>query len=387
MHKRGYSRLLDKVPPSGIRKFFDLVMGQKGIISLGVGEPDFMTPWVIRERAIQVLEKGMTSYSANQGIPELCESIRKYVANRFNCQYDPKTEMIITNGVSEGMDIVLRALLNPGDDVLIPEPSYVCYSPLTVLTGANVVSVPTHNSDFVLDATVLEASITKQSKVLILSSPSNPTGRIIPKEQLEEIAKVVEKYDLWVISDEIYAELSFDDDYVSFASLPGMKDRTLLMNGFSKAWAMTGWRLGYVCGPSDVISRALKIHQYSALCAPTISQFAGVVALDETAVEVEQMVQSYKERRNFMVKRFSDIGLWLPHPDGAFYCFPSIKSTGLTAEDFALGLLQEYNVAVVPGTAFGQGGEGHIRCCYATSMKQLEEALDKMSKFVKKVRK
>ena len=377
-----FSRTLEEVPPSGIRRFFDLVASSKDVISLGVGEPDFVTPWCIREEAIASVEKGFTTYTSNSGLPECRRAIATYLKTRFDCDYSPDTELMITNGVSEGVDVTLRTLLNPGDEVILPEPNYVCYAPLIHLAGGTVISLDTSHTGFIPDPKALEACITPRTKALILCTPNNPTGAVIPKSIMIEIAKLAKKYDFWVISDEIYAELTYDEPFVSFAALPEVKERTILMNGFSKAFAMTGWRLGYLCAPQSFISRAIKIHQYAALCAPIMSQYAGIEALQNPKI-VEDMRRSYESRRNLFVKKLNTLGLPTAFPQGAFYCFPSIKKTGLTSEAFAMKLLEVAQVAVVPGSVFGQGGEGYIRCCYATDVGLLKEALNRIGSFIK----
>lgn len=377
------------IPPSGIRRFFDLVNASKDkdIITLGVGEPDFVTPWRVRDAAVYSLEKGKTQYTPNSGIPELREAIGQYLYNQFHVNYDPAKEMLVTVGGSEGIDLALRALIEPGDEILIPEPSYISYSPITTLSGGVAVGIETFAEDqFKLTAANLQAAITPKSKILILCYPSNPTGAIMTYEDLLPIAKVVEENDLIVISDEIYAELTFTGEpHVSFASLPGMKDRTILVSGFSKAFAMTGWRMGYACGHRDLISAMLKIHQYTVMCAPIMGQVAALEALTNGLEEKDRMVESYNQRRRLVVQGFREMGLECHEPQGAFYAFPSIRSTGLTSEQFAERLIQEAKVAAVPGHVFGKGGEGFLRCCYATSVNQLTEALERISIFLRKL--
>jgi aminotransferase len=377
------------IPPSGIRRFFDLVNASKDkdIITLGVGEPDFVTPWRVRDAAVYSLEKGKTQYTPNAGMPELREAIAQYLSNQFNVNYDPAKEMLVTVGGSEGIDLALRALVEPGDEILIPEPSYISYSPITTLSGGVAVGIETFAEDqFKLTAENLKAAITPRSKILVLCYPSNPTGAIMNYEELLPIAKVVEENDLIVISDEIYAELTYTDtQHVSFAALPGMKDRTILVSGFSKAFAMTGWRMGYACGHSDLISAMLKIHQYTVMCAPIMGQVAAFEALTKGLEEKDRMVESYNQRRRLVVQGFREMGLECHEPQGAFYAFPSIRSTGLTSEQFAERLIQEAKVAAVPGHVFGKGGEGFIRCCYATSVNQLTEALERISVFLRKL--
>lgn len=375
------------IPPSGIRRFFDLVNASKdaGIISLGVGEPDFVTPWHVREACVYALERGKTQYTSNAGLPELREEIAKYLHGHYAVSYEPSNEMIVTVGGSEAIDLALRALIEPGDEILIPEPCYISYSPITSLGGGVPVGIETFAKDqFKLMAENLKAKITPRSKVLVLCYPSNPTGGVMTYEDLLPIAKLVEEHDLIVISDEIYAELSYGVKHVSFASLPGMKERTLLVSGFSKAFAMTGWRMGYICGHRDLIAAMLKIHQYTVMCAPIMGQVAALEALRNGLEEKDRMVESYNQRRRLVVKGFRDIGLECHEPQGAFYVFPSIESTGLTSEEFAYSLLTEAKVAAVPGHVFGLGGEGFLRCSYATSVNQLLEALDRIDKFVNK---
>ncbi|WP_058304590.1 aminotransferase class I/II-fold pyridoxal phosphate-dependent enzyme [Gorillibacterium timonense] len=375
------------IAPSGIRKFFDLVSGSKDIISLGVGEPDFATPWHVRDAAVVSLERGYTKYTPNAGLPELREEIARYLSESFQVSYDPAKEMIVTIGGSEAIDLALRALINSGDEILIPEPCYISYSPITTLSGGVAVGIESFAKDhFKLTAEALKAKITPKSKVLILCYPSNPTGGIMTYDDFLPIAKLVEEHDLLVISDEIYAELTYGKKHVSFASLPGMKDRTLLVSGFSKAFAMTGWRMGYVCGHRELISAMLKIHQYTVMCAPVMGQVAALEALQNGMEEKDRMMESYNQRRRLIVKGFRDIGLECHEPEGAFYAFPSIASTGFSSEEFAQRLVAEARVAAVPGNVFGLGGEGHIRCSYATSVAQLNEALERIGEFVRKVK-
>ncbi|MDB5055366.1 MAG: aromatic amino acid aminotransferase [Bacilli bacterium] len=374
------------IPPSGIRKFFDLVSGSKDIISLGVGEPDFATPWHVREACVYSLERGRTKYTSNAGDIELREAIAEYFDNSFKVKYEPTNEIIVTVGSSEAIDLALRALIVPGDEILIPEPCYISYSPITVLGGGIAVGIETfaHNN-FKLTAESLKAKITPRSKILMLCYPSNPTGGIMSYEDWLPIARLVEEHDLIVISDEIYAELTYDQKHVSFASIPGMKDRTIIVSGFAKAFAMTGWRIGYACGHPELISAMLKIHQYTVMCAPVMGQVAALEALKNGLDEKDRMVESYNQRRRLVVKGFRDIGLQCYEPQGAFYAFPSISSTGLSSELFAQKLLTEAKVAAVPGNVFGLGGEGFIRCSYATSVQQLNEALDRIGNFIKKL--
>lgn len=380
------SPLVRNIPPSGIRKFFDLANGSKDIITLGVGEPDFTTPWHVREACVYSLERGMTAYTSNAGMIELREAISDYLNDNFKVAYDPKDQIIVTVGGSEAIDLALRALIVPGDEILIPEPCYVPYSPITSIGGGVPVGIETYaKDDFKLTAEALEAKITPKTKVLILCYPSNPTYSIMTYEDWLPIAKVVEKHDLIVIADEIYAELTYGQKHVSFSSIPGMMDRTILVSGFSKAFAMTYWRMGYVCAHPDLIAAMLKIHQYTIMCAPVMGQVAALEALKHGMEEKDRMVESYNQRR-LIVQGFQDIGLSCHEPQGAFYAFPSIASTGLSSEEFAHKLLLEAKVAAVPGTAFGASGEGFLRCSYATSVAQLTEALDRIGKFLHKLK-
>ena len=373
------------LPPSGIRKLFDIVSEMKDAISLGVGEPDFVTPWTVREAGIYSLEKGHTHYSANAGIMELRQEISAYLSRKYGLEYDAKTETLVTVGGSEAIDLLFRAVIKEGDEVLVPEPSFVCYKPCAVMAGGSAVPIPTsEKDDFRLTADMLESKITERSKLLVLPYPNNPTGAIMKREDLEEIARVVEKHNLFVLSDEIYSELTYDGKHVSFASIDGMWERTVTVNGFSKAFAMTGWRLGYACGPAPVIKAMTKIHQYGIMCAPTTSQYAAVEAMRSCDDEVEYMRNEYNHRRRIMVNAFREMGLSCFEPLGAFYVFPNISSTGLSSEEFATQLLYEEKVAVVPGTAFGESGEGFIRCSYAYSIKSIEKALERIASFVER---
>lgn len=375
------------IQPSGIRRFFDLVSTRKDVITLGVGEPDFVTPWHVREAAVMSLERGKTQYTSNAGMPELRDAIGNYLYNSYDVQYDAADEIIVTIGGSEAIDLALRALIEPGDEILIPEPCYISYSPITTLSGGVTVGIETFAKDnFKLTAESLQKAITPKSKILILCYPSNPTGGIMTYEDWLPIAKVVEENDLIVISDEIYAELTYGSKHVSFASIPGMKDRTILVSGFAKAFAMTGWRIGYACGHPEIIAAMLKIHQYTVMCAPVMSQYAALEALTNGLEEKDKMIESYNQRRRLVVQGFRDIGLECHEPQGAFYAFPSIASTGLTSEEFANRLLNEANVAAVPGNVFGLGGEGHLRCSYATSVASLTEAIDRIGNFVHKLK-
>jgi aminotransferase len=372
------------IPPSGIRKFFDLVSASKDIISLGVGEPDFVTPWSVREACIVALDRGRTSYTPNSGLVELRETISEYLAQSFQLQYEPANQVLVTIGGSEAIDLALRTLVSPGDEVLIPEPCYISYSPITAITGGVPVGVETFaENQFKITADSLREKITDRSKVLILCYPSNPTGGIMTYEDWLPIAQLVEEHDLIVISDEIYAELTYGQKHVSFASLPGMKDRTILVSGFSKAFAMTGWRLGYACGHPELIAAMLKIHQYTVMCAPIMGQVAAVAALRQGLSEKGRMVEAYNQRRRLVVRGFREMGLDCHEPQGAFYAFPSVQNTGLDSEQFAQRLLVDGKVAVVPGNVFGLGGEGFIRCSYATSVANLTEAIERMATFVK----
>ncbi|WP_304518335.1 aminotransferase class I/II-fold pyridoxal phosphate-dependent enzyme [Cohnella sp. REN36] len=377
------------IPPSGIRRFFDLVSASKdsSIISLGVGEPDFVTPWRFRDAAVYSLEKGKTQYTANAGMPELREAIGEYLHDRFHLTYNPADEILVTVGGSEAIDLAIRALLEPGDELLIPEPTYIPYNPIATLGGGVPVGIETYAKDqFKLTEESLRAAITPRSKLLILCYPSNPTGAVMTYEDLLPIAKVVEEHDLIVVSDEIYAELSYGSRHVSFASLPGMRDRTIVVSGFSKAFAMTGWRMGYACGHSDLIGAMLKIHQYTVMCAPIMGQVAALEALKNGMEDMHRMIESYNQRRRLVVQGFREIGLECHEPQGAFYAFPSIQSTGLSSEEFSQRLVQEVKVAAVPGHVFGRGGEGFIRCSYATSVAQLSEALERIGGFLNKLR-
>ncbi|WP_018970751.1 aminotransferase class I/II-fold pyridoxal phosphate-dependent enzyme [Rubritalea marina] len=372
------------IPRSGIRDFFELVQGRDDVISLGVGEPDFRTPWNIREAAIYSLERGQTSYTSNLGLLQLRKLIAEYVEGFFNVSYAAEREVLVTVGVSEAIDLALRAMLNPGDEVIYHEPCYVSYSPSIAMAYGKAVSVSTHKDDgFSLKASELEKVITPKSRVLMLNFPTNPTGATIEREDLEEIAELCQKHDLMVITDEIYSELRYDDpEHLSIASLPGMKERTVLLHGFSKAFAMTGFRLGYACAPQPLIEAMMKIHQYSMLCAPITSQAAGIEALQNGAEAVAEMKQSYHQRRDYMVKRLNAMGLPCHTPGGAFYVFPEVGHLGLTSKEFAMQLLEATSVAAVPGDAFGACGEGFLRCCYATSMAEIVTAMDRMEQFV-----
>ena len=388
-----WSKMLSKqvmdMPRSGIREFFDLATGSKDIISLGVGEPDFVTPWNIREAAISSLEKGHTTYTSNYGLESLRRAISKYVADFFHVEYDPLCEILPTVGVSEAIDLALRCLLNPGDEVLYHEPCYVSYAPTVMMAYGTPKAVETSIDDlFALNPAKLEAAITPRTKVLMLNFPTNPTGSIAPRKTLEEIAAICVKYDLFVLTDEIYSELRYDEEeHTSIAALPGMKERTLLLHGFSKAFAMTGLRLGYACGPKELIEQMMKVHSYTMICPTITSQEAGIEALVNGTPAMLEMRDSYHKRRDYIVGRFNEMGMDCHLPGGAFYTFPSIKNFGISSKEFALRLLMEHKVAAVPGTAFGACGEGYLRCCYATAQNLLEQACDKMARFCDSLRK
>jgi aminotransferase len=376
------------IKPSGIRRFFDIASELEGVISLGVGEPDFPTPWAVRKTAIKTLEKGKTVYTANSGLIELRQAISAYLNRRFKLEYNPKNEMIVTVGGSEAIDLGIRALIRPGDEVLIVEPCFVCYSPLVELAGGIPVSIETKEEDnFKLTAKALKEKITENTKVLILPYPNNPTGAVMKREDLEPVAEVLRETNIIVISDEIYCELTYGFEHTSIATLDGMRERTLLINGFSKSYAMTGWRLGYVAGPAPIISQMLKLHQYAIMCSPTVSQYAAITALNECDDEVKKMAAEYDLRRKLCVDGFNRMGLSCFNPEGAFYVFPSIKSTGLSSEEFCTRLVNEYKVAVVPGNAFGKSGEGYVRVSYAYSIKHIIEALKRIEMFLDSLKK
>ncbi len=382
------ARKTASLKPSGIRKFFDIVSEMTDAISLGVGEPDFDTPWHIRDEGIYSLEKGRTFYTSNAGLKELKQEICSYMKRTQDIDYHYNDEILVTVGGSEAIDLMFRALVNPGDEVLIPQPSYVSYEPCAILADATPVIINLKEENlFRLTAQELEEAITPRSKILVLPFPNNPTGAIMEKEDLEAIAEVILRHDLYVLSDEIYGELTYTDKHISIASLPGMKERTVLVNGFSKAYAMTGWRLGYACGPAEIISQMVKIHQYAIMCAPTTSQYAAVEALKNGDEDVQMMRQSYNERRRFVVHSLHEMGLPCFEPLGAFYVFPCIKEFGLSSEEFAERLLREEKVAIVPGTAFGDCGEGYLRISYAYSIENLRIALGRLADFVNKLRK
>lgn len=372
------------IPPSGIRKFFDYASGSANVISLGVGEPDFKTPEHIRQAGMRALSEGVTKYTPNAGLMELRDEISNYMSCQFGLSYDPEGEILVTVGSSEAVDLALRMLIAPGDEILIPAPSYVAYSPITALHGGQVIEVESSvEQQFKLTADALNRVITSRSKVLILNYPSNPTGSVMSYEDWLPIAEVIKAHNLIVISDEIYAELTYDQRHISIASLPGMKERTIVLNGFSKAFSMTGWRVGYACGPQVLLAEMLKIHQYIAMCAPTVSQVAAIEALRHGMEEKERMKEAFKERRTRFVKGLRELGLTCHEPEGTFYAFPSITRAGMSSEAFALKLLKEADVAVVPGHVFGTGGEGFIRCSFAISLDRLEAALERMARFVK----
>lgn len=378
---------IQDLPRSGIRDFFELVIGRSDVISLGVGEPDKSTPWPIREAVIRSLEKGQTSYTSNLGLEPLRVLISEYVEKLFRVTYDPKTEILVTVGVSEALDLAFRAVLNPGDEVIYHEPCYVSYSPsIKMAYGVPVVVNTREENQFALMAADVEKAITPKTKVIALNFPTNPTGGIMPAEELEKIAALAVKHDLFVFTDEIYCELLYDGrQHKSIVEFPGMRERTVLLHGFSKAFAMTGWRLGYACAPAPLREAMMKVHQYCMLCAPIMSQIAGIEALKMGASAYEEMRQSYEMRRNIIVSRLNEMGLHCFNPGGAFYVFPEIRSTGLTSKEFAIGLLEKKSVAVVPGTAFGAAGEGFVRCCYATAPELIVKAMDLMEEFVNEV--
>ena len=381
------SKTITTIEPSGIRKFFDIVSEMDDAISLGVGEPDFDTPWHIRDEGIYSLEKGRTFYTSNAGLKELKIEISKYLDRRFGLSYDYNKEMLVTVGGSEAIDIAMRAMLDPQDEVLIPQPSYVSYVPCCVLANGTPVPIELKaENEFRLTAEELEAAITPKTKLLVMPFPNNPTGAVMEKKDLEAVAEVVKKHDLFVLSDEIYAELTYLDNHVSIASIPGMRERTIVINGFSKSHAMTGWRLGYACGPEVIIKQMLKIHQFAIMCAPTTSQYAAVEALRNGDEDVAMMREEYNGRRRYVLERFKEMGLSCFEPFGAFYAFPCFKDLGMTSDEFATKLLQTKKVAVVPGTAFGACGEGFLRISYAYSLDDLRIALDRVAEFVTEIR-
>ena len=381
------SSTIVNIKPSGIRKFFDIAAEMDDVISLGVGEPDFDTPWHVRDEGIYSLEKGRTSYTSNAGLRELKEEIAKFLKRRYDLTYDPVKEMIVTVGGSEGIDICMRAMLDPGDEVLIPQPSYVSYEPCAILAnGTPVIIELKAENEFRLTAEELEAAITPKTKLLVLPFPNNPTGAIMERKDLEAIAEVIVKHDLYVLSDEIYSELTYTENHVSICNLPGMQERTVLINGFSKSHSMTGWRLGYACGPQAIIKQMLKIHQFAIMCAPTTSQYAAVEAMRNGDEDVQEMKAEYNVRRKYLLKRFAEMGVDCFEALGAFYVFPCIKEFGMTSDDFATAMLKSKKVCVVPGTAFGNCGEGFLRISYAYSMENLKIAMDRFEEFVNELR-
>ncbi len=383
MSRQFINEKVRNLPPSGIRKFFDLVVNTKGVISLGVGEPDFVTPWRIREACLYSLEKGYTMYTSNYGLLELRQELAKHTYKKYGVEYNPEKQILVTVGVSEAIDIVFRAVLEKGDQVLIPEPCFVSYKPCVVLADGEPVSIETTaRTQFKLTPEMLEQHITDKTKAIILCYPNNPTGATYTEKELIALSKVVEKHDLLVISDEVYAELTYDSNHICFAQLPGMYNRTVVLNGFSKAYAMTGWRIGYAMSSEEIINAIVKIHQYSIMCAPITAQMGALEALKTGDEEVKKMVNQYNQRRRYIVARLNEMGLDCHMPEGAFYVFPSIVKTGLTEEEFAEKLLNEEKVAIVPGSAFGLGGNGHIRCSYASSLENIKEAMDRMERFV-----
>lgn len=375
------SERVNQLSPSGIRKFFDLLASMEGVISLGVGEPDFATPWHISESAIYSLEKGYTMYTSNSGMPELRQELSRYLKDNYNLTYDPDGELLVTVGVSEGLDLAMRAILNSGDEVIMPDPCYVSYEPCVILAGGKPVRVPTkQENNFEISAADIEARITDKTKAILIGYPANPTGAVMSRDKLSQIAEVARRHQLSVVSDEIYARLVYGVEHTCFASL--LKEDTILLGGFSKAYAMTGWRIGYAAASREIIAAMTKIHQYTMMCASTMAQVAAIEALKAGEPDVLEMLEDYNRRRQVIVKGLKDIGLICFEPRGAFYAFPSIVSTGMTSEEFAEKLLVEEKVAVVPGSAFGQCGEGYVRCCYATSLADIEEALSRIKRFL-----
>ena len=385
-YSKVFNTTVSEMKPSGIRRFFDIAATMEGVISLGVGEPDFQTPWHIRKAGIASLERGKTKYTSNSGLMPLREEISRYVERKYGMKYNPEDEILISVGGSEAIDGVIRAITEAGDEIIIPEPSYVCYEPMTALAGGTPVIIETRaEDDFKLTAEALKAAITPKTKALILPYPCNPTGAIMEREDLEKIAEVLKDTNIIVISDEIYAELTFGKRHTSFASIEGMWDRTVTINGFSKTFSMTGWRLGYACGPKEIIKNVTKIHQYAIMCAPTTAQYAAIEALKNGDEAVENMKQEYDRRRKLMVSSFNEIGMTCREPKGAFYTFPSIKVSGMSSDEFCEKLLMEEKVALVPGTAFGKGGEGFIRASYCYSTEHIIEAIERTEKFLKKL--
>ena len=379
------SKRVEGISPSGIRKFFDIISTMEGVISLGVGEPDFTTPWNVSEAGIYSLEKGYTMYTSNKGLLELRQELARHLSSRYELEYNPETEILITVGVSEGLDLAMRSIINPRDEVLSPDPTFVSYGPCTVLAGGRFVPVPTTvENDFKVRAADIKKRITDRTKAILIGYPNNPTGTVMERHELEEVAEIAQKHDLIVVSDEIYNRLVYGVEHTCFSTLPSMKDRTILLGGFSKSYAMTGWRVGYAAARPEIIEAMTKVHQYTMLCAPIIAQMAAIEALKAGDAAVEEMVADYDQRRRVMLKGLTDIGLQCFEPKGAFYCFPSIKGTGLSSEEFAEKLLLEEKVAVVPGLAFGESGEGYVRSCYAPAMADIEEALRRMGRFVER---
>ena len=384
---RFVSERVRKTPPSEIRKFFDLLSSTEGVISLGIGEPDFVTPWHITEAGVYAVEKGYTMYTSNYGLAELREELAHYLWNQHRAGYDPKSEILITVGVSEAFDLAIRATINPGDEVIIPEPSFVSYPPCVILAGGIPVFVPTRvEKEFKLEAKEVEKRITERTKAIVLSYPNNPTGAVMNRAELLEIAELAQRHNLIVLSDEIYSRLVYGVEHICFPTLPGMKERTILLGGFSKTYAMTGWRIGFAAAPAELIEAMVTIHQYTIMCAPIMSQKAAVEALRNGERAVNEMLEEYDRRRRIIVKGLNEIGLTCFEPKGAFYAFPSVKDLGFSSGEFAERLLLEEKVAVIPGPAFGPSGEGHVRCCYAVSIPEIEEALERMERFVRKYR-
>jgi len=379
------SQRAERLAPSGIRKFFDLLDSIEGVISLGVGEPDYATPWHIREAAIESLEQGQTMYTSNSGMPELRQELARHLRRRYGAAYEPSGELLITVGVSEALDLAMRAILDPGDEVIIQDPCFVAYPACVSLAGGVPVMVPTiEEEDFELSAAAIEERITERTRAIMVGFPANPTGAVMPRAKLVEIAELARRHGLMVVSDEIYSRLVYGVEHTCFASLPGMKGRTILLGGFSKEYAMTGWRIGYAAAPPEVIGAMTKIHQYTMMCAPTMGQVAAIEALKSGEAAAAEMVEEYNRRRRVIVQGLRDIGLPCFEPKGAFYAFPSVKGTGMSSEEFAEAMLTEEKVAVVPGSAFGQAGEGYIRCCYATSLDDIREALTRIERFVRR---
>lgn len=382
------SKQITEIQPSGIRKFFDIVSEMKDAISLGVGEPDFDTPWRIREEGIFSLERGRTFYTSNAGLQELRDEICRYLDRKIHVSYDPKKETMVTVGGSEAIDVALRCMLDPGDEVMIPQPCYVSYVPCTIMAdGVPVIVELKNENEFKLTVEDMEKKVTDRTKILVMPFPNNPTGSIMTREDLEPVAEFVKKHDLYVISDEIYSELSYKGEHVSIASLPGMRERTIVINGFSKGFAMTGWRLGYCCGPEEILSQMIKLHQFAIMCAPTNSQYAAVEGLRSCEDDVEEMRRAYNQRRRYLMHEFERMGLKCFEPYGAFYVFPSIREFGMSSDEFATRLLKEERVAVVPGSAFGECGEGFLRISYAYSLEDLKAALGRLEHFIQRLRK